>query len=265
MKNNTFRWMAVSGFACLFLSYTAFAQDFQQSYRVGSGASVNIRNVSGNVIVTGYNGDTIIVTGYKEGRDRDRLTVEDLSSGNSVDVRVKYPENCRCNASIRFDVKVPSEVRYKYNSISSVSGDVEVNNVSGELKATSVSGEVTVKSVEGAVTATSVSGNVLVGEVDGTANAKSTSGNVEVEIRQLEGASNLDFASVSGNVRVKLPASLDADVKMSTLSGDLRTDFPIQIEEKKYGPGRSASGRVGGGSRTLKMSSVSGNVSLLRM
>jgi DUF4097 and DUF4098 domain-containing protein YvlB len=265
MKRSLFRSIAFSGFVCLFLSLTAFSQDFQRSYRIGTGGTVNIRNISGDVKVTGYNGNEIIVTGFKEGRDRDRVSFEDLSSSNSVDVRARYPEHCDCDVSIRFDVKVPSEVRYRYESISSVSGDVEVDNVNGDLRAKSVSGSVTVKSAAGSVKASSVSGNVIVGEVNGTASANSTSGNVEVEIRSLEGAESMDFASVSGNVRVKLPGNLDADVKMSTLSGDLKTDFPLTIEEREHGPGRKAFGRVGSGSRSLKMSSVSGSVNLLRM
>ena len=114
-------------------------------------------------------------------------------------------------------------------------------------------------------TTVAASGNVIIGEINGTASAKSVSGNVDVEIMQLSGAQDMDFGSVSGNVRVKLPAALDADVRMSTMSGGLKTDFPLTIEEPERGPGRRANGRIGGGSRQLKLSSVSGSVSLLRM
>jgi hypothetical protein len=265
MNHFKLRLMTFSAFVCLLLPLTAAAQDFRKSYEVGSGGSVNVRNVSGDVIVTGYEGETILVLGFKEGRDRDRVSIEDNSSGNSVDVRARYPENCDCNASIRFEVKVPRNGIYKFENISSVSGDVEVTGVNGDLRAKSVSGNVTVKGITGAVNATAVSGNVYVGENNGVVSGKSTSGNVEVEILQLTGAGDMEFASVSGNVRVKLPANLDADVRMSTLSGGLKTDFPLQIEEPERGPGRRATGRIGGGSRNLKLSSTSGNVSLSRM
>src|SRR5262249_182443 len=119
--------------------------------------------------------------------------------------------------------------------------------------------------VAGAVNAISTSGNVHVGEINGTVSGKSTSGNVEVEITQLNGASDMEFASISGDVQVKLPANLDADVKMSTLTGGLKTDFPLTIEESERGPGRRAAGRIGGGSRNLRLSSTSGSVSLLSM
>ncbi|HWQ35496.1 MAG TPA: hypothetical protein VNQ79_21805, partial [Blastocatellia bacterium] len=60
------------------------------------------------------------------------------------------------------------------------------------------------------------------------------------------------------------PENLDASVEMSVLSGSLKTDFPLQIEKPEYGPGQKAHGQPGSGSRRLKMSSVSGNVSLVR-
>jgi hypothetical protein len=262
MKRELYRLLALAVFTCLILSVPASAQEFQRSYRISAGGSVKVGNISGNVNVVGYEGDSVVVTGFKEGPDIDKVTFEDLSSGNNVEVRVKYPENCDCRVDVRFEVKVPSGISFRNVSFSSVSGNVMVNQVQGELRANSVSGNVKVSRVTGSVKANSVSGNVEVGEVNGRASAQSVSGDVEVEINSLDGTESMEFTSVSGNVRVKLPGNLDADVKLSTMSGDLKTDFPLQIEELRHG--RSASGRVGNGSRSLKLSAVSGSVSLLR-
>src|SRR5215470_4222521 len=118
MKRISTRLMAYSAFACLIgcmlLSLTALAQDFQRSYNLGGGGSINVRNISGDVRVTGYDGQAVVVTGVKEGRTSDRVSIEDQSSGNSVDVRVRYPERCEdCEASVRFEVKVPRGVAYR--------------------------------------------------------------------------------------------------------------------------------------------------------
>ncbi len=260
------RKMAVSAVVvCALLSLTAWAQDFRKTYELGAGGVINVKNISGDVSVMGYEGETILVVGFKEGRDRDRVTIEESQTGNGLSIRARYPENCNCDASVRFEVKVPRSSSYKFDAISSISGDVEMNGVAGEIHARSISGNVTVRNASGPVDAKSTSGNVIIGEINGTASAKSVSGNVDVEIMQLSGAQDMDFGSVSGNVRVKLPAALDADVRMSTMSGGLKTDFPLTIEEPERGPGRRANGRIGGGSRQLKLSSVSGSVSLLRM
>ncbi|HMV50079.1 MAG TPA: DUF4097 family beta strand repeat-containing protein [Blastocatellia bacterium] len=264
MNRFFFRLTALGSLVCLF-ALTVPAQDFQRTYNLGNDGSINIRNISGDVKVTGYDGQAVVVMAFKEGRNLDRVTIEDQSSGNGIDVRARYPEHCDdCNVSVRFDVKVPRNIAYRFNSISSISGEVEATGITGELNAKSISGEVTVNNVNGKVSVSSVSGSVHVGKVEGTVNAKSTSGNVEVEILSLEGgAGNMEFGSVSGNVRVRMPGNLDANVTLSTMSGDLKTDFPLTIEESKWGTGRKANGRVGNGSRTLRMSSVSGDISLL--
>ncbi|HEX4951697.1 MAG TPA: DUF4097 family beta strand repeat-containing protein [Blastocatellia bacterium] len=248
------------------VTVAALAQDFQKSYRLAQGSRVSIKNVSGDVIVKGYDGEAIVVTGYKEGRDREVVSVEDLSDGSRVDIKVRYPERCNCNASVRFEVKVPRTINYDYDALSSVSGNVEVHEAMGTIRAKSVSGNVNVKEVAGTVQATSVSGDVAVEEASGAVTAKSTSGNVQVNLLRLEGsnANRMEFGSVSGNVEVKMPGSLGANVEMSTMSGHLETDFPITIEKREYGPGRSARGQVGDGARTLKLSTVSGNVFLRR-
>jgi DUF4097 and DUF4098 domain-containing protein YvlB len=222
----------------------ATAQDFQKSYRLAGGSSIRVSNISGEVIVTGYDGDTVMVTATKDGRDIDKVEIEDRSTGDRVEIGVRYPERCNCNVNIRFDVKVPRAISYDFDRISSVSGDVEISSVTGKLHASSVSGAVRVKEISGSVSASSVSGSV------------------EVDIDRLDGLDNMKFSSVSGNVNVRLPSSLDADIEMSSLSGSLKTDFPIEVKEKRYGPGRSASGRVGSGARNLSMSTVSGSVSL---
>lgn len=254
----------IMGMLLLMAALSASAQDFNRSYRLPAGASVKVANVSGNVAVRGYNGDAVIVTAWKEGRDRDRVQIEDASAGNAVSIRVSYPERCNCYANVRIEVMVPSEVNYQLENISSVSGDVSVVNAMGSLKAKSVSGNVTVSGFSGAVNASSVSGNVRVGGVSGSASGKSTSGNVEVEIESLANHGDMEFTSVSGDVSVRLPANLDSQVSMSTMSGDLRTDFPLTVDEPKWGPGKKANGRVGSGTHSLKLSSVSGNVRLLR-
>jgi Toastrack DUF4097 len=244
------RLMARAGMAIaslIFVAGTAPAQDFQKAYQIPSGGNVRVSTVSGDVTVTGYDGGAIVVTGFKEGRDRDLVEIEDRSSGNNVDVRVRYPKQGRNDASVRFEVQVPRSVSYDFDGISSVSGEVQMRDVTGDIHANSVSGNVRVENVTGRVSASSVSGNV------------------NVDVTRLEGISDMKFSSVSGNVTVRLPSDLSADIEMSTLSGSLKTDFPIEVREKRYGPGRSARGRVGEADKNLRLTSVSGNVTLKRL
>jgi hypothetical protein len=226
---------------------TATAQDFQKSYRIASGGSINIRNVSGNISITGYDGDAVMVSAFKEGRDRDLVEVEDQSNESRLYLEAQYPSHCNCNVDVRFELRVPRGTSYNFDQISTASGNIEVSGIRGQMRLSTASGDVEVKDVSGEVS------------------ARSASGDVDVEINSLEGTGNMKFASASGDVNVRLPASLDADVKLSTVSGSVRTDFPLEVRHPRYGPGSSASGRLGGGSRVLQISSASGDVSLMKM
>jgi DUF4097 and DUF4098 domain-containing protein YvlB len=264
MSRAATRLAVVSAFLCLAFTATASAQEFKKSYNLGEGGRIRITNVSGDIYITGSNVESVIVTGTKEGRDRDSVEVEDLSSGNTVEVRVRYFECRRCNASVRFDVQVPRSMKVELDRVSTASGNIEVSGVKGNINVKTASGDVTVKDSSGSITASSASGNVRVDNVAGEVSARTASGDVDAEITRLEGTNNMEFSSASGDVSVRLPASLDADVEMSTHSGSLETDFPIQVSEIHHGDGRRARGRIGNGSRTLRITSASGDVRLKR-
>jgi DUF4097 and DUF4098 domain-containing protein YvlB len=245
MLGKLIRFVSVSTLLGTALAATASAQDFQKPYQLASGGTIRIGNISGEISIKGYDGATVIVTGRKEGADVDLVQIEDRSTSGGVDVTVHYPNNCHnCNVSVNFQIQVPRSVSYRFDRIRSVSGDVDVSGITGSLNASTVSGSVRVTDLAGSVSAHSVSGDV------------------EVQLSRLEGVDDMSFNTVSGGVTVKLPAGLDANIEMSSFSGSIDTDFPIQIHEDRYTSSRRASGQVGSGARRLKMSTVSGSLSL---
>jgi DUF4097 and DUF4098 domain-containing protein YvlB len=232
--------------AVVIFSVAGLAQDFHRAYKVPANGSIRIRTVSGEVKIQGYDGPNVVVEGFKIGRDRDRVDIVDTSGADHVDVGVYYPESGSNSASVSFQVQVPRSVSYNFETIRSVSGNVYLTDVTGQVRAVSVSGSVEVKNVSGLVSATS------------------TSGNVDVYIKKIEGSGDMRFSSISGNVSVRAPVDLNANVEMNTLSGSLTTDFPLDVHDRRYAPGRSARGRLGAGTCSIRITSVSGRVSLIR-
>ncbi len=246
MKRNYRRMAALLALMLWAGGAAVLAQDFQKTYALSAGGKILIRNISGDVKVTGYEGDSIVVTATKTGKDKEKVTIEDASTADRVDLRVKYPDQCNCDVNVQFNVRVPSLVDYDFEKLASVSGDVEVTRIRGNIHANSVSGSVTVAEVAGIISASSVSGNVT------------------AQITKVSGTGSMKFSSVSGNVEVKAPADTDANVDMSTVSGGLQTDFPLDVKEKSFGTGRSAQGLLRSGSSNLKISSVSGKISFVK-
>lgn len=154
----------------------------------------------------------------------------------------------------------------------SVSGSVYVSDVSGDVEAGSTSDNVTVERVRGRVTASTISGRILARDVQegvrastvsgtiemtavkGAISADSTSGNIvlrdvesdEVRAKSFSGAVRFQgrvsdkgryiFDSFSGEVVIVLPANTDFNLTARTASGDIETDFPVQL-----GPGSDLS------------------------
>jgi DUF4097 and DUF4098 domain-containing protein YvlB len=247
---------------CALAAAGASAQDFQRTYNLGEGGSVEIANVSGDVNLTGYEGSAVVVNAYKTGRDRDMVEVEDESTQGRIVLRAKYPNNCNCDASVRFEVRVPRSSNLSFDKISTASGNVKAEGFSGRLHLSTASGDVTVRGVGGVIRAASASGTVRIANATGTVNASTASGDVEVELTRVEGAGDMRFSSASGDVHVRLPSNIDARVSLSTASGDIETNFPIEVRHDRYGSGTRAEGQLGSGSRELKISTASGNVSL---
>jgi hypothetical protein len=237
---------SVVGFAVCFTLQWAFCQDFHKIYDLPAGGQILIGNVLGDVRVTGYDGKSVEIKAFKRGPDKDLIQINDLSFGNRIELLAQYPPHQNQTSSVDFEVRVPTAVEYNFSRISSFGGNVEVTGVTGRLRAESIRGNVELKDVRGLVSASSVSGDV------------------NVEIVRGQERSHMRFSSISGNIDVWAPAKLDAVVEMSSTMGALRTDFPIDIQERRYGPGRSARGRLGEGKQSLRISSVSGRVSLIQ-
>jgi DUF4097 and DUF4098 domain-containing protein YvlB len=260
--------------ACLTLfCLSAVAQDFTKSYPLTAGGTVRIMNVSGDVKITGGDGNTVVVNAFKEGRDRDKIEIEDLSTGNGVELKVRYPrcgsseENrhgCSYEADVRFEVTVPRSLNLSLERINTASGNIQVTGVDANINVNTASGDVTVADSHGSVRAATASGTMRIRNVTGQVSASSASGDVEVDITRLEGSENMNFATASGDVNVRMPFDLDADVSMSTVSGNIKTDFAIEVKEPRYGPGRNAEGRIGNGTRKVRLASASGDISLMR-
>jgi hypothetical protein len=234
------------GLAIAFSVQMTFAQDFRKSYSISAGGQIVIWNYQGSIKVEGYKGDSIEIVAKKRGPDRDLIEIVDSSYDEKIDMHPRYLKFGHGNAMVDFEVRVPREIEYNFSRLSSWGGKVQVSNVTGRLRAMSMRGDVEIKDVKGLVS------------------ASSHSGNIRVEIARDSGRSNMRFSSISGNIEVRAPSSLDAFVDMSSMGGLLKTDFPIEIQEMRYGSGRSARGKLGSGAQILHLRSVQGQVSLLK-
>lgn len=256
---------ATAALAVVCATAAAAQQDnpFRWSGTLGSGQRLEVRGISGDIHAELASGNTVVVVARKEGRSRDFSQVEVRVVKNSDGVTVcavyrpdENSDGCETgghhgwgdhdniDVSVDYTVKLPAGVGLVAKT---VSGDVVVRNVRSDVKAASVSGDVNISTT-------------------GEGSASTVSGDIDVQMASQDWK-HLEFNSVSGDVTLRLPKTLAADVDVASVSGDLNSDFDITIRNREHHwVGTHVRGTIGGGGdRTLKVNTVSGDVHLEKM
>ncbi len=259
-----------------------------------SDGRVEISNIAGSVVVTGWSQNQVEVTGTL-GRGVEELQVE--TSGGTVEIEVELPRSSNNrNGDAHLEIKVPAGSSLEVETVSasitvsgvggrldleSVSGSVKVTGNPEEVEAESVSGSVTVH-VDGApVSVETVSGSIHLTGGRGMLDVESVSGSITVEasdLRQAElssvsgrlevsaslaGNAEVDIENHSGSTVLTLPASTSARFEVTTFSGSIDNELGPPAEKTgRYTPEKELRFKMGSGDAEVRIEGFSGSVKL---
>lgn len=184
------------------------------------------------------------------------------------------------SASVTFTVPAATSVQVAAvdatSFVSGISGGTDVNGVSGDATLVALSGRVKAHTVSGSVEAQSVTGDFGFHSVSGgltvvdgagvSVRADSVSGDMLVDLDLDPAASRpVDIAlnSISGQVAIRLPHPADARVEVNTATGGVSNAFEDLRVSGQLGAKR-ITGTLGSGTGTLRATTVSGAIALLR-
>jgi hypothetical protein len=248
--------------------------DFTWSGRIPAGATLRLRDVAGSISVEPSTSGSAEIVGRKEWRRGDPADVhfDVVHRGDDVVIcAVWFNDRCeppnitiprvgrtRSNdVAVHFTVRLPAGVRL---DATGVSADIRVRGATAGVSAQSVSGALRISDVTGDIAASTVSGDLVLTAIRATSiSAETVSGDITADAASVTGTKPLHFESVSGAITVSLPAGVDANLRMNTVSGRLRSEFPLTLQGSL---GRDLSSQLGRGGRTLSIETVSGDVTL---
>ncbi|MFJ1926083.1 MULTISPECIES: DUF4097 family beta strand repeat-containing protein [unclassified Streptomyces] len=145
-----------------------------------------------------------------------------------------------------------------------VTGDTTLVGLAGPVGAETVSGNVEAQAVTGDLRFHSVSGDLTVVEGAGASvRAESVSGDMVLDLDPDGKPTDIRLTTVSGEVAIRLPHPADAKVEANTASGSVSNGFEDLRVDGQWGSKR-ITGTLGSGSGTLKATTVSGSIALLR-
>src|ERR1041384_5349678 len=140
--------------------------------------------------------------------------------------------------------------------VSSASGNVTVSNVKGDVRAKAVSGVIRVSHPGGRVEGGTASGEVEIQDATNDVTAHAASGRVYVQGNPgTQGYWNLKTAS--GGVQISVPPSANFHLSAEAVSGEIRADIPIVIEEQGK---HSLRARMGNGGGRVEVRTASGEI-----
>lgn len=222
-------------------------------------SEVRVENVSGSVVVRGWDDNTIHVQGTL-GEDVEELVFD--TSGSTADVRVKISKDRHKKIRTDLTIYIPKRCGLVVKAVSasvdaqgvegspvelrSISGDVDVRSCPGDLRLKSTSGDVTVDDARRDVDSGTISGDIEIAGSPRSVIAETISGHVTIdgvqssaEIETISGdatvrggrLSNIDFESTSGTLEYVGGLADDGNVDSSTLSGNVT----LTLSEKVSG------------------------------
>jgi DUF4097 and DUF4098 domain-containing protein YvlB len=281
----------------LFASAAASAsgdKSFERQVPAEAHGVVDISNVSGTIVVTGWDRPEVSVRAeLGEGvervdvsTDHGRTTIKVMlpqhsGRGGDADLQVQVPKDSELTVSaVSADVSTSRVLGVqRLNAVSGnitaelAGSDLELKTVSGDVKlkghgqparlhVSSVSGNVRLEHGAGDLEAGTVSGSLVVSlDSARSVRARSTSGDVHFEGKLARGA-DFDATSVSGDLKVRASAEGGYAYEISTFSGNISNCFNATPSEHDHMPGHTLQGTRGDGAGHLRLKTMSGDVQL---
>jgi DUF4097 and DUF4098 domain-containing protein YvlB len=286
--------ITMMGLGCAF---AVSAQDINESMDAAADSRVHISNTAGSVEVDGWSRNEVEITG-ELGRDVEKLVFE--RDGDEIIIHVKTRRHNSRSIATELIIKVPEESSLR---VSTVSADIEVDNVAGEQRLESVSGDIATaahsedvdiesvsgdvevegddesmrsrintvsgdietENLAGEISAESVSGELIVSSgVFTRAFAHTVNGDIVFHSRLLDDG-RLDVETINGEVDIDFGGDVSARFDIETFNGDIRNCFgPDPVRTSEYTPGYELKFSEGSGSGRVTIQTLNGDLQLCK-
>lgn len=263
----------------------ALAQDTDTTFAVESATRLDVESGGGEVIVVAWDRDEIRI----QAEHSRRSEVEIRRSGRTIYVEA---EGQIFNGIVDYRISVPAGMDV---SVEGFQTSISVEGMAGEVDAETFQGNVTIRGGDGSVSASSVNGQVLVDGARGRVSAEVVSGSIRilnssgkisaesvsgsivlehitatsVEVETVSGRIEFSgsvapgddyfFGTHSGRVILELPSNVEADLRLSTLSGNVSLTHP-RAEGTRVRPGRRSRVLMGDGGAVIEVETFSGRI-----
>jgi DUF4097 and DUF4098 domain-containing protein YvlB len=201
---------------------------FRHIYTLHRDARVTIQNLYGNVTITAWDRDAVLVEAVKHADDPRRLDDARIvvePTADSLSIRTQYAgSDAEHPTSVEYRITVPRRIHLE--SVALTNGQLSLDGLAGPVKASAVNGDI----------------HAL--KMGGGADLSTVNGRVEANFNRTSPANSISLSSINGAIDLTLPrgsgASLEAQNRSGGIASDVgrvcRTDAGHRLSVKGTGP-----------------------------
>jgi hypothetical protein len=182
--------------------------EFRQVYALNPYGHVVVQNLYGDVRITAWDRDEVLVQAIKKSRDPRRLDDAHIvvdSSSELVSIRTQYAgSDAEHPASVEYRIMVPRSANLE--NVRLINGGLSLNGLAGPVKASSVNGSIKAENLQG------------------QAELSTVNGQLEAGFTRVSRENPISLTSVNGPIRISLPAGAGPGLDARNLSGGIESD-----------------------------------------
>ncbi|MFD1872425.1 DUF4097 family beta strand repeat-containing protein [Hymenobacter bucti] len=233
------------------------AQEFKQKFNSPTNRKVVLDMRGSDVTVEGYDGDELVIRGsghfeappssamglrpvYSSGTDNTRLGLAVTPAGANT-IRIARTSH---SDDGRYTVRIPRQTDVAFADSWGGSDDLTMRDIAGRIEVSLKSGDLRLLNVSGPVVANTISGDIQ----------------IKFNVAPTQPSA---VSSVSGDVDVSLPAPSRISLSMRSISGEIYTDFDLNLgggNGLQHVGGQTVEGRANGGGTTFSLKTISGDI-----
>lgn len=217
--------------------------EFRHSYLLGPNGRLVIQNLYGDVSITAWDRDEVLVEAFKHSSDPrrlgDALIVVEPSEG-MLSIRTRYAAADAANpAQVEYRITVPR--RTNLEQVNLINGGLSISGVAGPVKASAVNGSIRADRLEGEADLSTINGQ-LIADFDRIAATKA-----------------ITLSSVNGPIRLSIPSDARANVQATNRSGGIDSDIGHVSRGDR---GQQLRATVNRGGAEIRVKNINGGISI---
>ena len=214
---------------------------FRHIYALHQDARLTVENMYGNVTITAWDRDAVLVEAIKHSddprhMDDARIVVE--PTADSLFIHTQYHgSDAEHPTSVEYRITVPRRIHL--DSVALTNGHLSLDGLAGPVKASAVNG------------------NIHALKLGGQAELSTVNGRVEASFNRTSAANSISLSSVNGAIDLAIPSGSDASLEANNRSGGIASDMGR--------PARTDSGHrliVRGAGPRIRLHNVYGGISI---